>query len=195
MKRLAFFSAAALIALPLVAGDAKPASPQTATAPQSATAQPAPAQQPAASSSAAKPAAQTAAAAGSPLVAAKRSTAARKKSSIVITNETLGGKNAKVTTTQNQGPLNLGAPAAEAPASPNELVGTLVEIQKRKDAVAEQKRAQQSEAAKAKRMQELRARMEDDSLALDVDPAQVEHQLEQTSTQGQQQTPPPPKKP
>lgn len=196
MKRLAFFSAAALIALPLVAGDAKPASPQTATAPQSATAQPAPAQQPAASSSAAKPAAQTAAAADSPLVAAaKRSTAARKKSSIVITNETLGGKNAKVTTTQNQGPLNLGAPAAEAPASPNELVGTLVEIQKRKDAVAEQKRAQQSEAAKAKRMQELRARMEDDSLALDVDPAQVEHQLEQTSTQGQQQTPPPRKKP
>ncbi len=189
MKRLAFFSATALIALPLLAGDA---TPQTATAPPAETA----AQQPATPVSVKKPVAAPAAVEDSPLVAAaKRSTAARKKSTIVITNETLGGKNAKVTTTATQAPLKLGAPSPEAAASPNDIVASMTEIQKKRDAVAQQKKAAENEAAKAKRMQELRARMEDDSLFSDVDPAQLEHQLERTSTQGRQQSPPPPKEP
>jgi len=188
MTRLAFFSATALIALPLLAGDA---TPQTATAPPAETA----AQQPATPVSVKKPVAAPAAVEDSPLVAAaKRSTAARKKSTIVITNETLGGKNAKVTTTATQAPLRLGAPSPEAAASPNNAVASMTESQKIRDAIA-RKKAAENEAARARRMQELRARMEDDSLFSDVDPAQLEHQLERTSTQGQQQSPPPPKEP
>lgn len=187
MKRLAFFSATALIALPLLAGDA---TPQTATAPPSETA----AQQPATPVSVKKPVAKPAAVEDSPLVAAaKRSTAARKKSTIVITNETLGGKNAKVTTTATQAPLRLGAPSPEA-ASPDDIAASMREVQKIRDAIA-RKKAAENEAARARRMQELRGRMEDDGLYSDVDPAQLEHQLERTSTQGQQQSPPPPKEP
>jgi hypothetical protein len=142
-----------------------------------------------------KPVAEPAAVEDSPLVAAaKRSTAARKKSTIVITNETLGGKNAKATTTATQAPLKLGAPTPEAAASPNDTAASMTEIQKKRDAIA-RKKAAENETAKAKRMQELRARMEEDSLFSDVDPAQLEHQLERTSTQGQQQSPPPPKEP
>jgi hypothetical protein len=185
MKALVFFAATALIALPLLAGEAKP---QTDTAPQTATA----VQQPATPAGVKKSVARPAAVEDSPLVAAaKRSTAARKKSTMVITNDNLGGKNAKVTTTATQEPLILGARSA-APPEPPDLQRTLAQIQKNKDAVAEQKRAE-SEAAKAKRMQELRGRLEDDGLYSDVDPAQLEHQLERTSTQDQQ--PPPPKNP
>lgn len=130
-----------------------------------------------------KPAVQPAAQADSPLVAAaKRSKRLGKKpASKVITNETVktSGTNAHVTTTANQ--TSLDAVLKQPPPAPTpEMVAAKKAEEQRKAAAAEEAKKREAER---KRAQKVRAAAEgvEEEYPDDVDPAQAEKQIHDAS--------------
>jgi hypothetical protein len=185
-------SAAILIALPLAADDQKPAAKQPATAAQTAASQP--------SGNAGAPpqlTSQSQTGEDSPLVAAaKRTKRGAKKSAIVITNETLAGKGAHVTTTASQKSIAVPAPPAGGGWGNLELNQVAAQRQAKMEREAEATKKASAQEARKKRMAQLAARYEDDSMAPESDPALIEHELgTQASPTSQPQPTQPPQKP
>ncbi len=186
MRPLATISAAILMALPLSAAEQKPAAAPAATAQAAASDR-------AAGSAPVQLSVDAKATEVSPLVAAARSTnRASKKPRIVITNETLAGKNAHVTTAASQPPVPILPPRTSSDWDTLEAIQAAAKVQAVKDREAAAKKAA-AEAAHKRREAALAARSEDDSLNPETDPAEIEHQIETQSTPQTQPAPPPQK--
>lgn len=186
------FSAAILIALPLAADDQKPVKTQPAATAQTTESQPA--------GNAATPpqlTSQSKTGEDSPLVAAaKRTKRGAKKSAIVITNETLAGKGAHVTTTASQQNIAVPSPPAGGGWGNLEMNQVAAQRQAKMEREAEATKKAAAEEARKKRMAQLAARYEDDSTAQESDPALIEHELgTQAPPTSQAQPAQPPQKP
>ena len=158
------------IALPLVADEtAKPKAASTAQPQQAAAAAPD------------TTIGSTPAPVDSPLVAAARRANRRgKKPANVITNATLAkpGSSGHVTTTQNQGTLNLPAPAPPLPPTP-EMIAAKEAEDRRKKAEAEAAKKRDEEAKREAKRAAATERVEDDVFdESQADGSQGERELE-----------------
>lgn len=165
MKRVLILSLAGALALPLFAEEPKSTETKPAEAPKQATAAPA-------------------ANADSPLVqAAKRSNRKNggKKTTIVITNESLRASKGHITTTSAQAPINVPEPT---PGPEQQLA------EKQAKRAAEAKRLEETRAANAKKAAAHREAVRRNAAegaeeglyeGLDTDPAEAEHAAGSTS--------------
>ncbi len=112
----------------------------------------------------------------SPLVAAAKSTNRSGKKRIVITDQTLKKSGGHVTTTTISSTVNV-----PPPMQPPEVYLHNVAMKQKAEAADKAARERQAEAEKQKRLQALAAIGEESSLYSDVDPAQQEQALDNTT--------------